>query len=357
MCMTNPFGPNPPQPNLVETTKVRFVLVRHADRHWGANDEETLLTEAGREQVRNLADSFVRLGVIPGIYLTSRFKHAQETATILAERISGIPSPRICPVCTLTPHSPGFSLEVLLDEADAMQADLSGKNVIVLVGHEPRLSQLLARVMAKRGRPIAKAEAVCVQAVSLCDFLRGKGTLEFRLPIVDYQEEQLRPKVTSKTGVSTFLAGFTFAALVELLKGGNLQCPTVFSTIEDCAGVLLGAATIALTAALALFIAAVYMYDRLSMPEGLWSSEDRPRGAVPWRGKAFEQHLQANGVLYALMIWTWNRVFSPAVVFALIGFVAILIGTGNWWLIGGGLLALGTVAAYYYWYRPRLGVD
>ena len=69
-------------------------------------------------------------------------------------------------------------------------------------------------------------------------------------------DSELRDKITSKMTVATFLAGFTFAALLQLLND-----PTRFQSTPN------RIAVISLTLALSLFVAAVYMYDRLSHAE------------------------------------------------------------------------------------------
>ncbi|NIT58116.1 MAG: hypothetical protein GWN00_18370, partial [Aliifodinibius sp.] len=93
----------------------------------------------------------------------------------------------------------------------------------------------------------------------------GNARIEFRIPVNDFQEDKLRSKIQSKMSVSTFLAGFTFAALIGLLT----------KTSGDFT-ILQMVSAIGLTFSLALFIAAIYMYDRLSMPEGFWVYDDRP---------------------------------------------------------------------------------
>src|SRR6266496_4494755 len=65
------------------------------------------------------------------------------------------------------------------------------------------------------------------------------------------------------------------------------------------------------------------------------------------RGETFEQDLRKNGPLYALMIWTWNCVFTPVVALGLVGFVTLLISTGNSLLLTGALLLLIGVGIWY----------
>ncbi len=57
------------------------------------------------------------------------------------------------------------------------------------------------------------------------------------------------------------------------------------------------------------------------------------------------------------MIWTWNCVFTPVAALGLVGFVTLLISTGNSVLIAGALPVLIGVGIWYVLFRPRLGTD
>lgn len=145
------------------------------------------------------------------------------------------------------------TFEEIVAEAGSVHVDLETAKVILFTGPEPRLSQRLTRLTSSRRRPLSRPELVCIAADSFQDFLCGQGKIEFSYPVVNYGEDQIPSKVQSKTAVSTLLACFTASVLFELLKEGEL-------------GMACAIAAPSLTASLALFIAAVYMYDRLSMP-------------------------------------------------------------------------------------------
>src|SRR5205085_22988 len=154
---------------------------------------------------------------------------------------------------TLREHSQNF--EAILEAIRG-----TGKEVIAIVGHEPRLGQLYTRLTGERSRPLAQGEVICLEADKFDEFLFGKGHLAFRWPFLNHGEEKLREKVHSKVEVSTFLAGFNFAVLVELLKHESTKNMNAFQIT----------ALLLFTVSLALFVAAIYMYDRLGMPEGFW---------------------------------------------------------------------------------------
>lgn len=325
---------------------MRIILMRHGtkDRSSGARDEHMPLSEEGKKETEQRANLLLKLGLRPDLYFTSHFQHAEDTAKLLADQLGDGAAENIKKLCALTPHSRTETFEEIIEEARSVQTDLSTAKLVVFVGHEPRLSQLVTRLTSSRTRPFGRAELVSIAADSFAQLLSGHGKIEFRYPVVNHGEGELRGKIQSKTTVSTFLAGFTATALVELLR----KDPP-FSMADEVA-------VVSLTGSLALFIAAVYMYDRLSMPEGFWVEEDRPISRIR-RGKTFEENLRANGPLYALMIWTWNYVFTPAVALGLAGFVAMLISTGDSGLWGGAFLALVGAGMWYLLFRPRLGTD
>jgi hypothetical protein len=213
----------------------------------------------------------------------------------------------------------------------------------------------------------------------LQDLASGRGCVRYRYPTVDHQEEPIRAKINSKMTVSTFLAGFVFTALsaVLLLPLNTWPLHRVI-------------ATSALTAALVMLIATVYIYDQLGTPAGFWTDADKPR--LFWRGlyrlrEARLERLWAkrrkaapkwltdeekarwaddhpimyrplnDGPAYWLMVRTSRFIFTPGVVLALVGFVSLLIGTGDRRVMIFGLVGLVTAGVYCLLSRPNLGAD
>jgi hypothetical protein len=121
----------------------------------------------------------------------------------------------------------------------------------------------------------------------------------------------LRKKVEMKMTVSTFLAGFSIAVLVELVK----EELTVWR----------GLATGLFTLALGLFVVAVYTYDALLMPPDYWgptTQREEPKGS-PHGG--FAHNYRLNGPLFAYMMRTWVWIFTPAVFCTSIAFLLLLV--------------------------------
>ncbi len=323
---------------------IRILLIRHAaygKPGAGRASKDMPLSPEGQKQTRSLAANLTRLEAVPDLVLTSAYEHSQEMARLLSGELGIAAEP--APLAALTPHDKTSTLEDALFQARQIAAQLGGRGTVALVGHEGRLSNLLARLTGRRYRPfLVHAEVVSVTGPSWLDLLRGRGEVEFRYPVVDYQEAELRPKIVSKMTVSTFLAGFTFTALMLLLQLG-----------VDSFWRLLAA--LLLIAALVLFLAAIYIYDRLSMPEGLWiqSGLDGSAEVAPGPPDAVREY----GPLYFYMIATWGRFFTPAVWCLILGFLALLVASGNRVLMAAAprLVLLGLVL--YETFKPRLGVD
>ena len=325
-----------------------IILIRHGEReHRLPKTDDFLepLTKQGKRETCRLRVKLAYSGFQPAVYFTSTYRHARQAAGLLAKGAA--------PVIKLRSLEPGGRMDKLkkiINEARRVINDVEQREVIAFVGHEPSLSQLLTRLTSKRFRPLNRAEAVCVEGESWDDFLRGNAKVCTRIPIVDYQEEQLRSKISSKLSVATFLAGFTFAALIEVLIANPTNTPPLFQKVTHTIAI------VCLTAAAALFIAAAYMYDQLGMPEGFWAYGDRPTRRRAWF-KEFEKNLHYHGPLYAHMLWVWSYVFTPAVFITVLGFLAILVKTADPYVIALGSAVVVIVGVYYSKTRPRLGSD
>lgn len=340
---------------------MRVVVIRHGEKGElpGKDEKDWPLSEDGTVRVGGVVETLLRVDLLPRIYLTSRWEHARQTAEILAAgRASELPF-RVVGVDVLTPKTEEekFSVSGLLEEATNQGVDLEESEIVALVGHEPRLSMLITRMTGKRIRPLDRLEAVVIKGEGLGDLMRGKGTLECRIPVRDYQEEELRPKIRSKMTVATFLAGFTFNALIGILRDKDFPLMELKALdMQSLFAVLPAAAAIFLTGALALFIASVYMLDSMTMPEGFWVGQPRPSFRRAWP-QSFRDNRNKHGPLYAYMKRTWEYVFTPAVFLALVGFGAILIRTKLTAVIISCLLIVAGAFLYYGIARPRLGTD
>jgi phosphohistidine phosphatase SixA len=340
---------------------MKLLLVRHGSRVHGS-DNPTPLTERGREEVRDLAKALDELGIVPSSYLTSTKDHSSETATLLCEEISGGATAHVTEISQLDKMRPPLEVFKVARATGALHEG----EATVMVGHEPSLGQLLIAFTSARHRPLAHGEAVCLSAATAHELLKGNGKVDFRWPVADYQERELREKIRSKVSVATFLAGFTFTALTAVLSR------SVSLSWYDAVAI------IALTFSLALFVACIYIYDSLSMPEGYWFYGERSllhefaihnlgsltnAHALLWRtrserkGEARDATLRRHGPLYAYMVSTWTILFTPAVLFGLIGFAGLLLSSHRILIDVGAGVGILLVTVLYLAARPDLGYD
>ena len=349
-----------------------LVLIRHGA--WDPQQGEGKLSRHGAHQADILADGLELRGTVPSLILSSKRGAAKDTALELQNRLA--PGVRLTELDALTPRGgPGDLVHLVRQSADLKSADC-----VFLIGHEGRLSDLLTELTGQRSHPIPHGGAVCVRGADFLDLAAGRGAIHYRYPTVDYQEDQLRSKVNSKMTVASLLAGFVLTALSAVLLLDNEHWP--WHRVV---------AIITLTASLALFLAAVYIYDMLSTPSGFWTdakprhlwrwvaarheskreklwirlwnrvekgaeNDDRTRGLRADEDPRFYRLLH-DGPVYWLMVQTSRLVFTPAVVLALAGFVALLVGTHDLRIWLGGLIGLLLAAGYAAWRRPDLGAD
>ncbi len=135
---------------------VKLYLVRHAiaaqrGDEW-SDDAKRPLTSAGRARFRETAEGLARLGVRVEVILTSPLVRARETADI---------------VCAVMPHrppivetpwlAPGVPISAAID---ALGAHDNAESMVV-VGHEPGIGEMAARLIGARTPVAFKKGAVC----------------------------------------------------------------------------------------------------------------------------------------------------------------------------------------------------
>lgn len=125
---------------------MKLVLVRHAAAVDGSseiNDETRYLTPEGRVFFRKTARTMLKNGVEPALILTSPLIRALQTADILAESLS------YCgPLVVRNDLKPGFGMQELARVLDEYHSAAE----LVLVGHEPDLSTIIAFLMQLSSR-------------------------------------------------------------------------------------------------------------------------------------------------------------------------------------------------------------
>ena len=128
-------------------TEIELVLVRHAkagdhDPAKYPDDSQRPLTDIGRKQMHQVAKGLSRILPEADLILSSPYARAAETAEILAP----IFSPKR-PVELYKELSPGGSLKALLTHLQKMP----NRSLVMLVGHEPDLSEMAAQMIGAEG--------------------------------------------------------------------------------------------------------------------------------------------------------------------------------------------------------------
>lgn len=153
-------------------------VVRHGiaeERAPSGLDRDRRLTAAGRERMRRAARGLGRLGVEVDVLLTSPLPRASETAGVLAAALPGVPTPRVFDALAT-----GFGSVELLRQL----RPLAGTERLMVVGHEPTLSGLIALLLT--GSVSGAAVTMKKGAVALLELERlaprGEAFLRWLLP-------------------------------------------------------------------------------------------------------------------------------------------------------------------------------
>ena len=150
-------------------------LIRHGvaeDRGeaW-PDDSKRPLTSRGLSRLRKEARGLSRLGVTFDVVLTSPLVRARQTAEIVAAALE--PRPHLVNADAL---APGGTFQALVAEIEKQ-----GKKArVALVGHEPGMGELAARLIgARRAIELKKGSVVRIDLDALA---AGAGALRWLLP-------------------------------------------------------------------------------------------------------------------------------------------------------------------------------
>jgi phosphohistidine phosphatase len=144
--------------NAYELYLIRHGLAEERGEAW-PDDAKRPLSDEGMSRLRKEARGLARLGVSFDVILTSPFVRARQTAEIIAGGID--PRPHLTNVDSLTPD--GSYAAVLNDLAKQVR-----RSRIALVGHEPSIGELAARLVGSRHPiPFKKGAICCIEVHSL----------------------------------------------------------------------------------------------------------------------------------------------------------------------------------------------
>jgi phosphohistidine phosphatase len=150
---------------------IRHGIAEERGEDW-PDDTKRPLTDEGKSNLRKQARGLERLGVGFDIILTSPLVRAKQTAEAIASEFSERPS-----LVTVESLSPNGSFQSILRDLE----EHGRKSRIALVGHEPDLGELAARLGGLR-RPLEfKKGAICrIDVKSLPP--AGPGALRWFFP-------------------------------------------------------------------------------------------------------------------------------------------------------------------------------
>jgi hypothetical protein len=173
-------------------------------------------------------------------------------------------------------------------------------------------------------------------------------------PSFERREDQLREKIQSKMTVSTFLGGFAFTALLQIvsdpqnfaglpmfyawiLRIKGLDAINWQETSQAFLAIMMPLAAVCLTFSVVLFIGTVYSYDNLAMPFHRWGAvhvtkkngtkKEKVRMPILKQVKVSEKTAREDDIvlyLYSFMIRVWSNGFNWAVGFSALGLFFIL---------------------------------
>jgi len=141
---------------------MKLYVMRHGpaeDQAASGADAHRALTPAGRERVRAVAKVLTENGEAPAQLVTSPLVRAVQTAEIVAVT-SGL-TDRGGTVAVLSEMAPGGGAVAL-----ARRLASGGQKRVMLVGHEPDLSNLVAALLGSFERPFDKAAVVGIHLPS-----------------------------------------------------------------------------------------------------------------------------------------------------------------------------------------------
>lgn len=158
-------------------TTIQLFLVRHAiAAERGASypdDRQRPLTSEGIARFKQAAEGLLELDFSVDLVLTSPLVRAAHTAELLVSALDQ--KPRVEQVETLAPGAPlAATLEMIAKFAKRYHR-------IALVGHEPDLGELTAKLLqAKGGIEFRKGAVCCIELDGAMP--TGPGTLRYLLP-------------------------------------------------------------------------------------------------------------------------------------------------------------------------------
>ena len=153
--------------NLYELYLVRHGQAEERGEAWPDDSKRPLTTE-GKASMRKEARGLVRLEVVFDLILTSPFVRARQTADIIAESYNDRP-----PLVTIDSLTPNGTFQSVLADLEKH----ARRSRVAIVGHEPGIGELAARLAGARYPIEFKKGAVC--RIDVKTFPAGPGKLRW----------------------------------------------------------------------------------------------------------------------------------------------------------------------------------
>lgn len=152
---------------------MHLYLLRHAEADpYQADDFSRKLTEKGRAQAERVGEFLLKHELKPDLILTSPVLRAKETAKIISKKLGDhsliVASWIAC----------GMRPDVALSEL----SDYKKFDSVMIVGHEPDFSSLIATLIGMESSEHINISKASLTAINLARFAPGFGVLRFLLP-------------------------------------------------------------------------------------------------------------------------------------------------------------------------------
>ena len=154
-------------PGPFELYLIRHAIAEERGDAW-PDDAKRPLTEDGAARMRRAARGLVRLGVTFDAVLTSPYVRTRQTAEIVANAFNERP-----PIVAVDSLAPGGSIQSILGDLERQ----SRRSRLAVVGHEPGIGELAARLAGARYPIEFKKGAVC--RIDIKTFPAGPGKLRW----------------------------------------------------------------------------------------------------------------------------------------------------------------------------------
>jgi phosphohistidine phosphatase len=161
---------------------MRLYILRHGragDREtWQGDDRLRPLTEDGKERTVAAARGLAALGVRPDVILTSPYTRAAQTAELTAVTLAGAGSDAADhDQAGEVTEEPALAVGATLERVAPVLAERAGMGDVLLVGHEPDLSGIIAALIGGNhgGARVEMKKGACCRVDIPAGALRKAG--------------------------------------------------------------------------------------------------------------------------------------------------------------------------------------